>query len=76
MTDDGRPYLDYVFPPTPNDQPWQWSRTKYRYESKSLNEIVDNLMKEVSSIENAQRNKTSQYGIVKGQMQTALRKKT
>lgn len=33
-------------------------------------------MKEVQSIENAQRNKGQQYALVKGQVQTALRKKT
>ncbi|KAK4050281.1 Vacuolar ATP synthase subunit C [Microbotryomycetes sp. JL201] len=76
VLDDGRPYLDYVLPPTPNDQPWQWNRSKYRTESKSLQEIVDTLMKEVGSVENAQRNKGSQYALVKGQLQTAQRKKT
>jgi V-type H+-transporting ATPase subunit C len=41
-----------------------------------LGEIVEGLVKEVASIENAQRNKGGQYGIVKGQLTAALRKKT
>ncbi|SCV70482.1 BQ2448_1876 [Microbotryum intermedium] len=81
VTDDGRPYLNYIFPsddsPAATREPaWTWNRSKYRYDSRSLQEIVEGLMKEVSSIENAQRNKSGQYGIVKGQVVSAQRKKT
>ncbi|SGZ26235.1 BQ5605_C024g09865 [Microbotryum silenes-dioicae] len=81
VTDDGRPYLDYIFPSDDSaaatrEPAWTWNRSKYRYESRSLQEIVEGLMKEVSSIENAQRNKSGQYGIVKGQVVSAQRKKT
>ncbi|GAA5852432.1 hypothetical protein JCM8547_006779 [Rhodosporidiobolus lusitaniae] len=76
VLDDGRPYLDYVFPSDDEDQPWSWNKAKYRTESRSLAEVVDALMKEVGSIENAQRNKGQQYAVVKGQVTQALRKKT
>ncbi|KPV74213.1 uncharacterized protein RHOBADRAFT_15559, partial [Rhodotorula graminis WP1] len=55
---------------------WQWNRSKYRVDGRSLSDIVDALVKEVASIENAQRNKSQQYAVVKGQVTTALRKKT
>ncbi|GAA5880336.1 hypothetical protein JCM3774_006732 [Rhodotorula dairenensis] len=85
VLDDGRPYLSYLLPDedTTSDHPqgesddaWQWNRAKYRTEDRALGEIVDALVKEVTSIENAQRNKTQQYQIVKGQLTNALRKKT
>ena len=75
VIDDGRPYLDYLFP-APGAPRWEWSLAKYRVESRPLNELVDGLVKEVASIENAQRNKAQQYALVKGQLTTALRKKT
>ncbi|KWU44868.1 ATPase, V1 complex, subunit C, partial [Rhodotorula sp. JG-1b] len=59
-----------------SDQSWEWNRGKYRTDDRALGEIVDALVKEVASIENAQRNKTQQYQIVKGQLTNALRKKT
>lgn len=76
ILDDGRPYLDYVFPPDANSPGWEWNRSKYRTESRSLGDIVESLTKEVQSIENAQRNKGTQYALVKGQLTTALRKMT
>ncbi|KAL8280239.1 hypothetical protein RQP46_007353 [Phenoliferia psychrophenolica] len=71
VIDDGRPYLDYLFP-----GPWSWDLAKYRIESRPLPDVVEGLLKEVASIENGQRNKGSQYALVKGQLTTALRKKT
>ncbi|GAA6032216.1 hypothetical protein JCM8097_007130 [Rhodosporidiobolus ruineniae] len=81
VLDDGRPYLQYIFPDgtehgQATEDRWQWNKAKYRTESRSLAEVVDALMKEVASIENAQRNKGQQYGVVKGQLTQALRKKT
>lgn len=82
VLDDGRPYLSYLLPEEDSqqhgesDESWEWNRGKYRTEDRALGEIVDALVKEVASIENAQRNKTQQYQIVKGQLTNALRKKT
>lgn len=80
VLDDGRPYISYILPDGSDrgqtEERWEWNRAKYRTEGRSLPEIVDALMKEVTSIENAQKNKTQQYGVVKGQLATALRKKT
>lgn len=84
VLDDGRPYLSYLLPEedspqqqqSESDESWEWNRGKYRTEDRALGEIVDALVKEVASIENAQRNKTQQYQIVKGQLTNALRKKT
>jgi V-type H+-transporting ATPase subunit C len=78
VIDDGRPYLEYIFPPggSKDGGAWEWNRSKYRTDNRSLSEVCDALFKEVSSIENAQRNKSSQYGIVKGQLTAAQRKKT
>lgn len=82
VLDDGRPYLSYLLPDedpqqqSESDQSWEWNRGKYRTDDRALGEIVDALVKEVASIENAQRNKTQQYQIVKGQLTNALRKKT
>ncbi|GAA5991228.1 hypothetical protein JCM10908_006594 [Rhodotorula pacifica] len=90
VLDDGRPYLSYLLPEedtsyqqssgsaaaAESDDKWEWNRGKYRTEDRSLSDIVDALVKEVASIENAQRNKTQQYQLVKGQLNNALRKKT
>lgn len=38
-------------------------------------EVIEVMVKEVTSIENAQRNKTAQYMLVKGQLSAAARKK-
>ncbi|GAA5832442.1 hypothetical protein JCM11251_006455 [Rhodosporidiobolus azoricus] len=80
VLDDGRPYLQYIFPEGAEqghtEERWEWNKAKYRTESRSLTEVVEALMKEVGSIENAQRNKGQQYGVVKGQLTQALRKKT
>ena len=75
VIDDGRPYLDYLFPQGPGEKRWEWNRSKYRTESKSLAEVIEVMVKEVTSIENAQRNKTAQYMLVKGQLSAAARKK-
>lgn len=81
VLDDGRPYLSYLISEDgagsggAHDQ-WQWNRAKYRVDGRSLDDIVEALVKEVASIENAQRNKSQQYAVVKGQVTTALRKKT
>ena len=76
MIDDGRPYLDYVFPADANGKQWEWNRSKYRTADRALGDVVEGLMKEVQSIENAQRNKGSAYALVKGQMTSIQRKKT
>ncbi|BGP17803.1 hypothetical protein JCM10213_001696 [Rhodosporidiobolus nylandii] len=82
VLDDGRPYLQYIFPPGAESghvdeaERWTWNKAKFRTESRSLAEVVEAIMKEVTSIENAQRNKGQQYGVVKGQVTQALRKKT
>ncbi|GAA5889694.1 hypothetical protein JCM5296_002434 [Sporobolomyces johnsonii] len=80
VLDDGRPYLSYVFPEGSEqgqtEDSWTWNQGKVRTESRSLNEVVEAIMKEVQSIENAQRNKSQQYAVVKGQLTSALRKKT
>ncbi|BGP41556.1 Vacuolar ATP synthase subunit C [Rhodotorula kratochvilovae] len=80
VLDDGRPYLSYIFSGDDDDRAgedrWAWNRAKYRVDDRSLGDIVDALLKEVQSIENAQRNKSQQYALVKGQLTTALRKKT
>ncbi|GAA5979925.1 hypothetical protein JCM5350_005542 [Sporobolomyces pararoseus] len=80
VLDDGRPYLSYVFPEEEKErnggEGWTWDKSKFRTESRSLNEVVEAIMKEVSSIENSQRNKNQQYGSVKGQLTNALRKKS
>lgn len=76
VIDDSGPYLDYIFPPPGSGRQWKWNVGKYRVESRPLNEVVEGLVKEVTSIENAQRNKAGQYALVKGQLTTALRKKT
>lgn len=82
VLDDGRPYLSYLLPDedsgstTESDDKWEWNRSKYRTEDRSLGDVVDALVKETASIENAQRNKTQQYQLVKGQLTNALRKKT
>ncbi|GAA5904123.1 hypothetical protein JCM6882_003951 [Rhodosporidiobolus microsporus] len=80
VLDDGRPYLQYVLPEGTEqgqtEERWEWNKAKFRTESRSLAEVVEALMKEVGSIENAQRNKGQQYGVVKGQLTQALRKKT
>ncbi|GAA5900482.1 hypothetical protein JCM8208_000512, partial [Rhodotorula glutinis] len=82
VLDDGRPYLSYLIGDDSSSSSssaqdrWQWNRSKYRVDGRSLGDIVDALVKEVASIENAQRNKSQQYAVVKGQVTTALRKKT
>ncbi|KAK4693267.1 V-type H+-transporting ATPase subunit C, partial [Phenoliferia sp. Uapishka_3] len=76
VIDDGRPYFDYLFPEGGEGKGWQWNLAKYRVESRSLQEVVEGLVKETASIENAQRNKSQGYALVKGQLVTALRKKT
>ncbi|GAA6049074.1 hypothetical protein JCM3770_003874 [Rhodotorula araucariae] len=79
VLDDGRPYLSYIFAGDDDragEDRWVWNRAKYRVDGRSLSDIVDSLFKEVVSIENAQRNRTQQYALVKGQLTTALRKKT
>jgi len=79
VLDDGRPYLSYLIGDDGSSSAqdrWQWNRSKYRVDGRSLGDIVDALVKEVASIENAQRNKSQQYAVVKGQVTTALRKKT
>lgn len=71
VIDDGRPYLEYLF----NDEKgWEWNRSKYRTESRTLTEIVDGLVKESQGIENAQRNKSQSYALVKGQLAVAARR--
>ncbi|CEQ43107.1 SPOSA6832_05006 [Sporobolomyces salmonicolor] len=80
VLDDGRPYLSYVFPEGSEqgqtEESWTWNKGKFRTESRSLCEVVEAIMKEAQSIENAQRNKSQQYAVVKGQLTSALRKKT
>jgi len=80
VLDDGRPYLSYVFPEGSEqgqtEESWTWDKSKFRTESRSLNEVVEGIVKEVQSIENSQRNKNQQYAQVKGQLTQALRKKT
>ncbi|GJN90369.1 hypothetical protein Rhopal_003380-T1 [Rhodotorula paludigena] len=79
VLDDGRPYLSYLYPEEESgadESGWEWNRAKYRVDGRSLADVVDALLKEVASIENAQRNKTQAYQVVKGQLTQALRKKT
>ncbi|GAA5990352.1 hypothetical protein JCM11641_006259 [Rhodosporidiobolus odoratus] len=77
VLDDGRPYLQYLLPEGGGDEErWTWNKAKFRTESRSLSDVVEAIMKEVASIENSQRNKGQQYGVVKGQVTQALRKKT
>ncbi|GAA5907418.1 H(+)-transporting V1 sector ATPase subunit C [Sporobolomyces salmoneus] len=77
VLDDGRPYLSYVFPEEgQSEHTWTWDKSKFRTESRSLNEVVEAIMKEVQSIENSQRNKNQEYAVVKGQLTQALRKKS
>lgn len=73
VMDDGRPYEEYLFN---RDQPWEWNKGKFRVEAMSLMDIVDAINKDASGIDNAQRNKSQQYNVVKGQLNNALRKKT
>lgn len=75
VIDDGRPYLEYLYPQNGGESQWNWNRSKYRTDARSLVEIVDVLVKEVASIENGQRSKTAQYALVKGQLQQAARRK-
>lgn len=67
--DDGRPYLDYLLN-------FRWNSSKYRTEARPLVDLIESFTKEVSSIDNAQRNKGSQYALTRGQLTSALRKKT
>ncbi|GAA5961947.1 hypothetical protein JCM21900_001158 [Sporobolomyces salmonicolor] len=80
VLDDGRPYLSYVLPEGSEqgqtEESWTWNKGKFRTESRSLCEVVEAIMKEAQSIENAQRNKSQQYAVVRGQLTSALRKKT
>lgn len=79
ILDDGRSYLEYLL--TEDKQSgkvtsqWNWNRSKYRTDNRSLTEIVDALVKEVASIDNTQRNKTAQYTAVKASLSAASRKK-
>lgn len=66
--DDGRPYADYL-------THFTWNKSKYRTESRPLSDLIESFTKEVASIDNAQRNKGSQYQLTKGQLTTAQRKK-
>lgn len=74
VMDDGRPYLDYIF--GAQGKGWEWNRSKYRTDSRSLTEIVDGLVKEAAGIETAQKNKATAYALVKGQYTVAARKHT
>lgn len=77
VIDDGRPYLNYLLSEEGGKpkSDWKWNRSKYRTDNRSLAEIVEALVKEVASIDNAQRNKTAQYTTVKGALAAASRKK-
>lgn len=70
--DDGRPYTEYLF----SQNGWQWNRGKYRTDVRTLNEVVDGLVKEAQGIDNVQRVKAQAYALVKGQLAVASRKKT
>lgn len=71
IMDDGRPYLDYVYS---EQTGWEWNRGKYRTDSRTLTEIVDGLVKEAQGIENAQRVKSAQYSLARGQLAVAARR--
>ena len=70
--DDGRPYTEYLF----SQNGWTWNRGKYRTDVRTLNEVVDGLVKEAHGIDNVQRVKSQAYALVKGQLAVASRKKT
>ncbi|KAI5478816.1 V-type H+-transporting ATPase subunit C [Pseudohyphozyma bogoriensis] len=70
LMSDGTPYEEYFF------GGWKWDVGKWRVESRNLSDVVDALTKEAGMVENAQRVKGQEYQLVKGQLATALRKKT
>jgi V-type H+-transporting ATPase subunit C len=74
LVGEGTPYFDYLFPTQKGQKEWVWNG-KYRTDSRTLGEVVDGLMKELAGIDNAQRNKSGQYAVVKTALATATRKK-
>lgn len=71
----GQPYLDTIYS-AGGDDGWNWNRGKYTIDTRSLREVVDQLVKEAQSIEASQRVKSAAYSILKSQLAAANRKNT
>ncbi|CAH7674556.1 ATPase, V1 complex, subunit C [Phakopsora pachyrhizi] len=69
LMDDGRSFESYLF------NSWEWNRVKYnRVENRKLEEVVEALLKDVTSIDSLHKVKLSTYNQTKTQV-AALRRK-
>lgn len=71
MMEDGRSYESYLF------TNWEWNRGKYnRVENRKLEDLVDSLTKEITSIDNSHKLKLASYNQAKAQASNSQRKRT
>ncbi|MBW0481415.1 hypothetical protein O181_021130 [Austropuccinia psidii MF-1] len=71
LMDDGRPYESYLI------KNWEWNRGKYnRVENRSLEDLVEALVKEINSIDTSHKLKLTSYNQAKSQTNALLRKRT
>ncbi|KAA1123393.1 Vacuolar ATP synthase subunit C [Puccinia graminis f. sp. tritici] len=69
--EDGRSYETYLF------KNWEWNRGKYnRVENRTLEDLVEVLVKEVNLIDNSHKLKLASYNQAKAQASASLRKRT
>ncbi|OAV87584.1 hypothetical protein PTTG_02514 [Puccinia triticina 1-1 BBBD Race 1] len=70
IMEDGKSYESYLF------KNWEWNRGKYnRVENRTLEDLVEVLVKEVTLIDNSHKLKLASYNQAKGQASAALRKR-
>ncbi|GAA99623.1 uncharacterized protein L969DRAFT_94074 [Mixia osmundae IAM 14324] len=70
VIDEGQPWQAYLL------DGWEWNRAKYRVEGKPLEELVESLQKEMSSLEAIHKQKQTSYNATKQQLAGANRKRT
>ncbi|KAA1109101.1 Vacuolar ATP synthase subunit C [Puccinia graminis f. sp. tritici] len=71
IMEDGRSYETYLF------KNWEWNRGKYnRVENRTLEDLVEVLVKEVTLIDNSHKLKLASYNQAKAQASASLRKRT
>ncbi|KAH8923083.1 putative VMA5-H+-ATPase V1 domain 42 kd subunit, vacuolar [Atractiella rhizophila] len=77
VMDDGVPYEEYVFSneATAGGEGWHWNRGKWRADGRKLEEVVDQLVKDITAVDNIHKSKLQSYTIAKGQLAQLQRKK-
>lgn len=70
IMEDGRSYQSYLF------KNWEWNRGKYnRVENRKLEDLVEVLVKEVTSIDSSHKLKLASYNQARSQASALLRKR-